>query len=534
MHCDCMCDVVPPMPVIKAMSAKDAYELPHTHGSFGKLFSGYSTDALTEGVVSIEDACNVQPQQVTTDAELVPSVIRFATDGSPVLVLYQGGCCEPDPVREDRVGGRGILNAFRLVSLEDAALAWDPDPADSAENVSPNATLSWQPGLYADSHDVYLGTDFDAVQDANTAETLGVYMARQDACEHDPCLSLELCRTYYWRVDEVNDANVCKGWVWSFTVDDGKATYLSPANGSADIARDMTLSWSPGLVAGSHDVYLGTDFDDVSDGNTSSPEYKGNQPLGADTYDPCGLLELGVTYYWRIDEVNPAYADSKGDVWSFTVTDYIVVDDMESYNTSDNMIGDTWLGGGYYNWTGAWLHLWVDPCEPVHAGQKSMKYDYDNTGGWWGDLHYYSEVARTFADPCDWSVSGIKVLTLYFYGDPDNDANAGEQAYVGLQDSNGPDSYAEVRYGHYGEDMNNIKSAEWRQWNIALSDFNDVNLACVEKVYIGFGDRSNLYPGGTPGGSGTVYFDDIRLYSRKCAPEFASVADLSGNCIVDV
>jgi hypothetical protein len=29
-----------------------------------------------------------------------------------------------------------------------------------------------------------------------------------------------------------------------------------------------------------------------------------------------------------------------------------------------------------------------------------------------------------------------------------------------------------------------------------------------------------------------VYFDDIRLYSRKCVPEFASVADLSGNCIV--
>jgi hypothetical protein len=31
-----------------------------------------------------------------------------------------------------------------------------------------------------------------------------------------------------------------------------------------------------------------------------------------------------------------------------------------------------------------------------------------------------------------------------------------------------------------------------------------------------------------------VYFDDIRLYSRKCAPEFASVADLSGDCLVDI
>jgi hypothetical protein len=121
-RCDCMCDVVPPMPVIKAISAKDAYDLPHTQGSFGTMFPGYSTDALPEGVVSIEDACNVQPQQVTTDAELVPSVIRFATDGSPVLILYQGGCCAPDPVREDRDGGRGILNAFRLVAIDDVCL----------------------------------------------------------------------------------------------------------------------------------------------------------------------------------------------------------------------------------------------------------------------------------------------------------------------------------------------------------------------------------------------------------------------------
>ena len=239
---------------------------------------------------------------------------------------------------------------------------------------------------------------------------------------------------------------------------------------------------------------------------------------------------MGTTYYWRIDEVNNP-STWKGDVWHLEVTDYIVVDDMESYNTFDNLINDTWLDMSY-NWTGAWLHLWIDPCQPVHAGRQSMKYNYDNTGGWWGDLHYYSEIERTFADPCDWSASGIKALALYFYGDADNDANDTEQMYMGLKDTTG--TYAEVKYGHYGEDMNNIKIAEWRQWNIALSDFNDVNLACVEKVYIGFGDRSNLNPGGTPGGSGTVYFDDIRLYSRKCAPEFASVADLSGNCIVDV
>ncbi|MHC4333317.1 MAG: Calx-beta domain-containing protein [Planctomycetota bacterium] len=235
-HCDCLCNVVPPMPVIKAMSGKDAYELPHTQGSFGKLFSGYDLDALPEGVFSIQDACNVQTQQVTSDAELVPSEVRFVTDGSPVLVLYQGGCCEPDPVREDRDGGRGILNAFRLVLLGDAGAAYGPDPGDGVGGVSPETTLSWNRGLYADSHDVYFGTDSNAVEDANTVETLDVYMTRQDACdcEYTPGVALELGRSYYWRIDALKDANVWEGAVWSFTVDDGKATYVSPANGSPD------------------------------------------------------------------------------------------------------------------------------------------------------------------------------------------------------------------------------------------------------------------------------------------------------------
>jgi len=52
--------------------------------------------------------------------------------------------------------------------------------------------------------------------------------------------------------------------------------------------------------------------------------------------------------------------------------------------------------------------------------------------------------------------------------------------------------------------------AEWTEWNIELQKFADqgVNLANVETIGIGFGDRDNPQPGG----SGIVYFDDIRLY----------------------
>ncbi|MHC4623318.1 MAG: Calx-beta domain-containing protein, partial [Planctomycetota bacterium] len=116
--CDCLCNPAPPMPVIRAMSCKEARELPYqSTDAWTKLFPGidWTNGPWPEGVVSIQDACNVQPQQVTTDAELVPSLIKFSTDGSPVLILYKAGCCEPDPVRPTRVGGRAILNAFELV-----------------------------------------------------------------------------------------------------------------------------------------------------------------------------------------------------------------------------------------------------------------------------------------------------------------------------------------------------------------------------------------------------------------------------------
>ncbi|MHC4333316.1 MAG: hypothetical protein ACYSUV_06130, partial [Planctomycetota bacterium] len=106
-----------------------------------------------------------------------------------------------------------------------------------------------------------------------------------------------------------------------------------------------------GVVAASHDVYLGTDFDSVEDANALSPEFRVNQPLGSTTY-PANDANLGLTYYWRVDEVNPGYSDSKGDVWSFTTAYYIVVDDMESYDTGDNKINDTWLDARYF-WVGA-------------------------------------------------------------------------------------------------------------------------------------------------------------------------------------
>jgi len=101
--------------------------------------------------------------------------------------------------------------------------ARSPSPAIDAADVPQTPILRWTPGEMAASHDVYFGEDANAVADAN-ATTTDIYRGRQalDATTFDPG-PLEWNKTYYWRVDEVNDANPespWKGTVWPFTTAD--------------------------------------------------------------------------------------------------------------------------------------------------------------------------------------------------------------------------------------------------------------------------------------------------------------------------
>jgi len=75
----------------------------------------------------------------------------------------------------------------------------------------------------------------------------------------------------------------------------------------------------------------------------------------------------------------------------------------------------------------------------------------------------------------------------------------------------------------YHDNPNAALIDDWTEWNIDLQEFatQGVNLTNVNTIAIGFGDKNNLQPGG----SGLVYFDDIRLYPLRPEPE----ADLTGN-----
>ncbi|NQV36068.1 MAG: carbohydrate binding domain-containing protein [Phycisphaeraceae bacterium] len=102
-------------------------------------------------------------------------------------------------------------------------LADYPGPGDLATDVPWTSNLSWEPGIYAETHDVYLGTSFDDVNDATRANTLDVLVSQDQAgLSYAPERVFDFGQTYYWRVDEVNgapDRTVIQGGVWTFEVE---------------------------------------------------------------------------------------------------------------------------------------------------------------------------------------------------------------------------------------------------------------------------------------------------------------------------
>jgi hypothetical protein len=208
-----------------------------------------------------------------------------------------------------------------------------------------------------------------------------------------------------------------------------KAFAPNPADGATGVDPNTVLSWSPGKGAASHDVYFGTDYNDVNDANTSSPEYKGNQDVN--NWDPCGL-DLDTTYYWRIDEINGP-SIYKGDVWSFT----------------------TWVAPNFISW-------WK-----FDEGSGSIAYDSvgDNDGTIYGATWTTGQIngALSFDGSNDYvALSSFTVntnngtISLWFKTSADFSANYGSYGYLISQNSQyvgylAVDGNGTVPYGIDGE-----------------------------------------------------------------------------------
>ena len=268
-----------------------------------------------------------------------------------------------------------------------------------------------------------------------------------------------------------------------------------PASGTTDTGvANVTLSWRAGREAASHDVYLSTDQQAVIDetvGPVSVPA--GNSYASSDT----GELNLAQTYYWKVNEVNIAETPAgwQGDVWDFATREFLVVDDIEDYNDSEGFeVFSTWMDGYDEPANGSQVGHDISPFAEqtiVHGGKQSMPFRYDNSAV--SSSEATANVANLKAGQ-NWTKHGIKALTLYFYGEPNN--IVAEQMYVKLNGSKVV----------YGGDASALKQGMWKRWRIDLASFG-VNLGNVTQLSIGL-ERT-----GAVGGKGVVYFDDIGLYS---------------------
>ena len=169
---------------------------------------------------------------------------------------------------------------------------------------------------------------------------------------------------------------------------------------------------------------------------------------------------------------------------------------MESYNDLDegepgsNRIYLAWVDGfdnpatngsivGYANAPFAEQTI-------VHSGNQSMPLEYNNAVG-------KSEATLTLTSNKDWTVNSVTTLTIWVRGESDNTA---ETLYVALNGN------AKVN----NDNPDAAQATRWTEWNISLQAFADqgVNLADVTSITLGLSSVT--------GGTGMMYFDDIRLY----------------------
>jgi hypothetical protein len=373
--------------------------------------------------------------------------------------------------------------------------AYNPNPGDGDGITETTATLKWTPGFGAILHTMYFGEDFDTVVNATVGIPVG-------SANYNPG-PLETEKVYYWRVDEFDGHGTSKGDVWAFTTP-GAVANPQPANGATDVAMATVLSWTAADSAASHELYFGTDKETVRNATAGSTEYKGSIALGAESYDP-GLLEVDMTYYWRVDEVDGQGNTLKGPIWVFTTGAFLLVDDFESYADDDaagEAIWQHWIDGFGVADNGSQVGNLLPPYAEqtiVHGGLQSMPLFYTNEGGVTN-----SEATLTLTTGRDWTLAGVSELSVWFRG---ASGNAADPLYVAVSNSAGAPAIVAQ------DDPEAAMVRSWTQWRIPLQGFADqgINLTNVDKIAVGVGSKGGV----AVGGSGTIYFDDIRLYQPR-------------------
>jgi len=239
--------------------------------------------------------------------------------------------------RVDQIDGEGkvyVGDVWHFVATPNTA--YSPSPRDGDKWIDIDTVLSWLPGRTATGHELFFGTDRQAV----IARDASVFQGSLNAQIYSPG-QLEAGVKYYWTVDELDENGRHAGSVWSFTTFGGGGVKV-------EYFPNMTLSGEPVLVQIEDRIEY----------------YWGEGPI-------VGLLSDGVSARWTAD-LEIAIADT----YTFITTSDdgvrlwldgdLLIDNWTDHGPMDDYSRPVKLTPGIYSlrmewydfWAGAMLQLW--------------------------------------------------------------------------------------------------------------------------------------------------------------------------------
>ena len=394
------------------------------------------------------------------------------------------------------------------------------DPPDGILVEATSQMLQWRPGELAASHNVYMGTDYDEVAAGTAAAvntTLGLVTAGIAGGPIPEGLVPDT--TYYWRVESVNDLHPESPWsseVLSIWITPRRAYAPQPADGLINVVDlETDLSWTAGWSPIMHQVYFGTDPDQVANA--------AGAPLVMDVgYDP-GPLAPDTTYYWRVDEFYGTET-VKGPVWSFsTVPEVPLADDpnLVAWYTLDEGVGLTaidWSGHGGHGQLAGDV-LWA---EGIDGGALA----FDGSGGDYVEAPDAPNVTGMHSRTVSAWIKTTNYGEIASWGQD----SAGQKWIFRVQESNGTLGAIRVEVnGGYQVGSIDVRDDEWHHTAAVLADDGSPDVMEIALYVDGFLENNSaqldepidtaagvVRIGQSPWGSRPFngLIDDVRIYDK--------------------
>ncbi|NQY63931.1 MAG: hypothetical protein HRT38_09400 [Alteromonadaceae bacterium] len=350
----------------------------------------------------------------------------------------------------------GTLWSF-TTSVAPAGAASINSPANASTSLSIESALFWTAGSGATSHEVLFGSDPD-----NLASVT------QSGTSFSPGTLLEYT-TYYWQINEINEAGTTSGDLWSFTTAlplPGQASSLSPANVSVDVSITTDLSWTAGSNATSHEVLFGTD-----PGSLATSTQSGT------SFNP-GTLLNNTTYFWQINESNVA-GTTNGTLSNFTTVGQLpgVAAIVSPADGSNDLSTDTIL-----SWTagsGAVSHqvlFGTDPANLASSIVSGTSFDpgtlNDGTTYYW-QINEINSAGTTTGTLWSFSTEEVILLnaaTIVSQEPPPTSMTPGQTVTVSITVNNAGTTTWTVADGHKLGSQNAQGNTTWGFNRLALTE----------------------------------------------------------------